>query len=305
MSSDVLAPVAPRLWRLGVVFVNVYAVRGAEGAWVLIDTGLPGTGGYVRRAMERHFGDGARPEAIILTHGHVDHAGGAQALAEAWDAPLYAHERELPFLTGRSDYPPKDPTVGGAMGVFARLLPDTGFDLSGRIQALPEDGGVPGLPEWRWLHTPGHTPGHVSLFREEDRTLVAGDALATTDLTSWRAQATWTRRISPPPIPFTPDWPAMQRSVERLADLNPQTVAAGHGRPVTDGAAARLHQFARRFRPPTRGRYARRPARTDKRGVIDVPPPPPDPLPKQLVGGALAAVIFGAGLAGLVRHVRR
>lgn len=47
--------------------------------------------------------------------------------------------------------------------------------------ALPSDGSVPGPSEWRWLHTPGHTAGHVSLFRERDGLLLAGDALATVD----------------------------------------------------------------------------------------------------------------------------
>ena len=93
-------------------FVNVCFV-GAAGAgdreWVLIDAGLPGSAGKIRRAAGRLFGDGARPAAIILTHGHVDHIGAIHTLARDWDAPVYAHELELPYLTGRSAYPPQDP----------------------------------------------------------------------------------------------------------------------------------------------------------------------------------------------------
>ena len=47
---------------------------------------------------------------------------------------------------------------------------------SSHVQALPEDGSVPFLDEWMWIATPGHTPGHISLFRDDGRVLVAGDA---------------------------------------------------------------------------------------------------------------------------------
>ncbi len=154
-------PVAQGVARLGVVFVNVFALGEPGGPWVLVDAGLPGSAGYIRRAVADRFGTGARPEGILLTHGHFDHVGAAQDLADGWDVPLYAHPLETPYLTGRSDYPPRDPTMGGAMAQMSRLMPDHGYDFGGRVQTLPADGGVPGLPNWRWLHTPGHTPGHV------------------------------------------------------------------------------------------------------------------------------------------------
>src|SRR5207244_5588565 len=81
----------------------------------------------------------------------------------------------------RSAYPPPDPTVGG--GLMARtspLLPRGPIDLGPRAHALPGDCSVPGLRGWRWIHTPGHSPGHVSFFRESDRCLIAGDAFVTT-----------------------------------------------------------------------------------------------------------------------------
>ena len=112
-------PVAPDVADVAYLaqpIVNVYAV-GTPGAgdrsWVLVDAGLPGTAEQIARAAEEYFGPGARPAAIVLTHGHFDHRGGLRELAERWDVPVYAHELELPYLTGRSDYPPPDPTVGG------------------------------------------------------------------------------------------------------------------------------------------------------------------------------------------------
>ncbi|HZF07332.1 MAG TPA: MBL fold metallo-hydrolase, partial [Thermoanaerobaculia bacterium] len=197
---------APGVFRLPVLFVNVFLVREPGQPGVLVDTGLPGFGGWVRRKVEARLG--GPPAAIVLTHGHFDHAGNAEELADLWKVPVYAHPLELPFLTGRSDYPPHDPTVGGASGLLARGFPHHGFDLRRRVQALPVDGSVPGLPGWSWLHTPGHTAGHVALFRPSDRTLLAGDALATFDMSSAVSLVTQRQEFSLPPAPFTTDWQA-------------------------------------------------------------------------------------------------
>src|SRR3954454_7212314 len=161
-------PVTNDLAYLRAVMVNVY-FSGLFGAgdrdWVLIDAGLPGTAHSIADAAARRFGPGARPSAILLTHGHFDHVGALEELAGAWDAPVFAHKLELPYLTGRSPYPPPDPTVGGGvMAAMSWLYPRGSIDVSEGVQPLPGDGSVPGIPGWRWVHTPGHSAGHVSLF---------------------------------------------------------------------------------------------------------------------------------------------
>ena len=95
---------------LRVGIVNVYFLGAPEtDRWVLVDAGLHGTAGRIVRAAEHLYGAGARPSAIVLTHGHFDHVGALGALLERWgDVPVYAHEMELPYLTGRSAYPPPD-----------------------------------------------------------------------------------------------------------------------------------------------------------------------------------------------------
>ncbi|MEW5927511.1 MAG: MBL fold metallo-hydrolase [Gemmatimonadota bacterium] len=285
-----LVPVAAGVHYLTVGFVNLYVVGDPESGWILVDTGLPGTAAFTRGAVARLLGAGARPRAIVLTHGHFDHAGSARALAEEWDTPVYAHPLELPYLTGRSDYPPQDPTMGGAIAQMSRLFPHTGFDLRPQVRPLPDDGSVPEAPGWRWLHTPGHTHGHVSLFREANRVLLAGDAFATMDMDSWTAHATERRELDRPAAPFTSDWGAAGRSVQSLARLEPETVAAGHGIPVAGPQVApALHRLAERFPVPRHGRYVGRPARADERGVTEVPPPVPDPLPARLAGAAALA----------------
>lgn len=301
-SAPAFEQVAPGVARLGIVFVNVYFLGEPGGPWVLVDTGLPRTAALTREAARERFGAEDRPEAILLTHGHFDHAGAALDLARAWDVPIYAHPLELPYLTGRSDYPPQDPTMGGAIAFLSRLFPHAGYDFGEHVRALPEGGVVPGLEGWRWHHTPGHAPGHVSLFRASDGTLVAGDALATMDLDSWTAQVTKARTLARPAAPFTPDWQAARRSVEHLAELKPALIAAGHGLPLAGpDVAARLRRFAKTFQSPSpTTRYVPEPARFGEQGVVAVPPPVPDRLPRRLALGAAT----GVGLLALLRRRR-
>src|SRR5918992_1240748 len=79
---------------------------------------------------------------------------------------------------------------------------------------------------------PGHTPGHVSLFREVDRTLIVGDAFVTTKQESATAVLTQRPELHGRPAYYTPDWESARRSVQRLAALEPWRVATGHGPPM-------------------------------------------------------------------------
>jgi glyoxylase-like metal-dependent hydrolase (beta-lactamase superfamily II) len=75
------------------------------------------------------------------------------------------------------------------MPLLAPLFPRRPIDVSRWPQRLPEDGSVPQMPGWRWIHTPGDTPGHISFWRERDRTIIAGDAFITTNQESAYAVA--------------------------------------------------------------------------------------------------------------------
>lgn len=284
--------------RVPVVFVNAYLVDIPDGSgdWVLVDTGLPGAGStLITQAAAARYGAGRPPRAIVLTHGHFDHAGSAHALAHAWGAPVFAHWLELPYLTGQSDYPPGDPTVGGALAMMSRAFPRGGRDLGSHVRPLPTDGSVPHLPGWRVVQTPGHTPGHISLIRD-DGALLAGDALTTQDQEVWSSLVVKPRELHGPPAPLTYDWGAAVSSLQELARLRPTSIAAGHGLPIEGGLVADAFEtFARTFAPPPDGRYVRQPLLADDHGLVRIPPPVPDP-----VGVMLRAVAVTAAIGSVV-----
>ncbi len=288
---------------LPITIANVYFVGEPGTAWVLVDSGVPGKAQAIQAAAEQLYGAGARPSAILLTHGHMDHAGSAHDLAHIWDVPICSHALEAPYLTGKSAYPPKDPTVGGAMAFLSRFFTVKPFDLRPHLQELPADGMVPELPGWQWFHTPGHAPGQVAYWNGNSRVLLAGDTFTTVDVDSPIALMTKRQEINKPPAPFTYDWNQARQSVRTLADLEPLAVGCGHGVPMCGpNVADELKRFAENFEMPEHGRYIPVPAQTDAHGIRFVPPPAPDPLPKYAAAVGMGVAV-GAAIA--ITHRRR
>ena len=239
--------VAPGVKGLRLAFVNVFAITHPDGSWTLVDAALPLTAGMIRSWAERtHSGP---PNAIVLTHGHFDHVSAAPQLAEEWDVPVYAHALEFPYLNGEKEYPaPNAAAGGGIMSLLSPLYPKGPMNLAGRLEEL-QAGTSAVLPGWEVLHTPGHTPGHCSLYHAGDRTLLVGDAFCTTKPESFfEAALAQQPELHGPPSYFTSDWAAAQRSVERLASFDLAVVAPGHGKPITGPhLRAEVRELAQRF----------------------------------------------------------
>ncbi len=270
--------VAPGVWGMKDIFVNLYIINNpSENNWWLVDAGVSWSGSKIKGMAEILFGAASRPAAIILTHGHFDHIGSVKKLAEEWNIPVYAHPLEMPYLTGLSSYPPADPGAGGGlMADLSFLYPKKPINISNRIVSLPQGGTIPGLPEWKYLHTPGHAPGHISLFRESDKVLISGDAVVTTKPESALSTMFQLKKLSGPPKYFTSDWLSAASSVEHLANLEPEIIASGHGRPLRGESMRKsLHNLVLDFQKtsvPVNGRYSYQPALMDDSGVVHIPP---------------------------------
>ena len=198
--------------------------------WVLVDAGMPRSGKKILEIAEKRYGKGNKPSAILLTHGHFDHVGAIIDLVEEWNVPVYAHPLEFPYLTGEKAYPEPDASVeGGMLAKMSSIYPHEPINIKQVLQELPADNSVPELPQWKWIHTPGHSPGHVSFFRESDRSMIVGDAFVTVKQDSMYKVLVQKKEVHGPPRYLTTDWNKAWDSVRKLGALQPQLAVTGHG----------------------------------------------------------------------------
>ena len=160
--------------------------------------------------------------AHALTHAHPDHAGGSRQLVEAFDVPVWVGERDRAAVEAGG--PPAPETW--AAGAVARL---GGFEAVGVARAVREGDDVG--HGFTVLDTPGHSDGHVALWREGDRTLVLGDVLFNMHPLTTRPG------LREPPRILTRDPQVNRESARRLAALEPELMLFGHGPPLRDPAA--------------------------------------------------------------------
>lgn len=217
----------------------VYLVRSEPG-WTLIDAGWAGDGPRIQAAVASVI-EQRKPARILLTHVHPDHQGDARTLAASWECPVWVSPAELPialrdFDAMRATAMPLDQwlilPMMRAMGRKRREKVFAANTLAPVVQEFDPVGPVPGLPDWICVPTPGHTAGHVSFFRPTDRVLISGDALVTTRIDTIANLLAHRSGLSGPPWYTTWDSAAARESITKLAALEPNVVAGGHGRPL-------------------------------------------------------------------------
>lgn len=179
-----------------------------DSGLVLLDVGFPHTVDQLEEGLADAGYGLADVELVVLTHHDGDHASGLSPLLERTDALVAAHEAEVPYVDGR-EFPIKTP------------------DDQERYEPAPVDLALVGGESVRTaagpmelIHTPGHSPGHLSAYLPEAKVLIAADAMVSED------------GLAGPKEVFTPDMDTAVESVGRLADLDVETVVCYHGGPV-------------------------------------------------------------------------
>ena len=147
-----------RTWMM--IPIHVWIVADEEGL-TLVDAGIPMMAKGIMKYMNQLEAGPLR--RILLTHGHSDHVGALKSILSETNVPIYAHEIEIPYMEGDLIYPRRKKAEHNvAKGIVQSLQEDEKVGLK----------AIAGLTPYL---TPGHSPGHVVYYHEQDQVLLAGD----------------------------------------------------------------------------------------------------------------------------------
>ncbi len=217
------------IWGTGIWGANVFMLVG--NSLTLVDTGFKGRSVGILKEVQRLGYSPSDIADIIITHHHADHVGNLAALKKVTPARVVAHPADAPYIDGRLAQPsPARPRWVSKILAPLYKLWDT---IPVAVDILVNDGDeLPILGGIRVLHVPGHTPGSICLFLQQERLVIAGDVLA----------HRFGLRL--PSKAFTVDIAQEIRSVKRLASLDFDVICFGHGSPIMHNAHPVVIKFA-------------------------------------------------------------
>jgi glyoxylase-like metal-dependent hydrolase (beta-lactamase superfamily II) len=202
---------------------NAYLVGSKEDC-CLIDTGTRRCAGQIQNHLRKK---GIKLRRIVLTHSHIDHAGGMRLLKKMAGIQTFIHREDAPvFRPSGSPIYPK-----GWMGVLFRLI-ERIYSLSPGSMALKTVTNGDRIGSLEVIHAPGHTPGSIMLLDSEQKALFTGDSLCTTKDTLTLPSRAWSS-----------DWKMLLRSIHRVVDLEFDILLPGHGPPISKGASGKTKAF--------------------------------------------------------------
>ncbi len=209
--------------------VAVWLVRERDG-WSLVDSGPPQTADQLVAAVARAT-NGQGPQRILLTHAHVDHGGGVQALLQTWEPDLLCHREEVPIVTGLTDYR-RLPSLSTAYRLGRFLLRRTrwSYAVTRELEGGLSVGGM------AVIHLPGHTAGQVGFLHPTDRAMICGDAVMHLG-----------GQLSLPFAMATIDPQAARASVRRLGELDFIHLLPSHGPAILARGREAVEYFLNRM----------------------------------------------------------
>jgi glyoxylase-like metal-dependent hydrolase (beta-lactamase superfamily II) len=230
MGSPAAVALAPNVWRIPTVrwdLVNTMVLRDDDGQVTIVDTGYKNAPDKILAAL-RQIGAGPRDVTrILLTHAHSDHAGGVAALAGATGAGVLVHIDDAAYVRkGRAPDLDRSQLLG-------RIMRNGGKFGAAEVSEVLHDGKLLDVAGGlRVIHTPGHTPGHVSLLHEPTKLLVTGDSIW-----NMRSRRTW------PIGGLCTSFAQTRQTAAVLADLDYEIAAFTHGPEIREGAREAVRGF--------------------------------------------------------------
>lgn len=221
-----LHQIAPEVFHIPLMprsSINCYIIEG-----VLVDAGIRSSYHTVKKALRE-----IPVYQHVLTHAHADHQGCSDQICAEFSLPLSCHQNEIfRAETGMvtNDYPRPQHWI-------AKLQQKYWAGRGHQVDRTIVENDTIG--NFRVIETPGHSAGHISLFRERDGVLITGDVATNMNLLT-TATGLWL-----PPNMFTSDQQRNIQSLQKLAELNPAIICFGHG-PVMRNTDRRFEHFVRK-----------------------------------------------------------
>ncbi|CAH1196201.1 putative metallo-hydrolase YflN [Paenibacillus allorhizoplanae] len=232
----------PLMGRINVIYPALFLDE--QGA-VLVDTGYPGTLPLLHKTIKNLGVDASTLDSVILTHQDIDHIGGLPALLEDSSHPLevFASELEKPYIQG--DKMLIKVTPASIERAVANLPADTTPEWrdafrrnlenppKAPVTTILEDGQVldrcGGIVV---ILTPGHTPGHLSLYHKKSKTLIAADSMVVAE-----------GELQGPIPAYCADYPLALQSLRKYLQFDIEQVLCYHGGLITDNVNQRIAEI--------------------------------------------------------------
>lgn len=203
---------------------NSYLIEKADGYLMVVDAGMDSSGKkileYIGAKMMRKPSD---VKTIVLTHCHVDHVRGAASLKSATEAEVAVHEADADYVSGKTKYPSPEGATGFLFSLVSPFFHVAPVNPDVRLKENDK------VDRFTVIHTPGHTPGSISLYDKDSKVLLVGDAV----------RFLKGKLVGPHPR-FTMDMGQAKISVEKLSKLDFEILLSGHGEPLKSKDAPKL-----------------------------------------------------------------
>ncbi len=202
--------IAPNVYQIPLMprnSINAYLIGST-----LIDAGIRSAGPQIMRAL------GSRKISThVLTHAHADHQGSSAEICQKLGVPLWCGVADRAAVESGQVGGTSENLKSPLTRMVVRLWAGPGHPVARELHEGDQ------VEDFVVLHTPGHTPGHIALWRARDGVLIAGDVVNNMSL------MTTLVGVREPPTAFTADVGLNRQSIQKIAALQPRVLAAGHG----------------------------------------------------------------------------